>query len=80
MKKLLIIFAILFATNCKAQDTTYYQKRDNLYMMIRSEVKDTTLSKRFYINEQRRKRSNRVWSIVAGVIWGSITGWYLMKP
>jgi hypothetical protein len=81
MKKLLIIFVILFATNCKAQDTTYLQKRQELYMSIKTKVIDSTIYKRYYSAEKQRiKRRDRRMTIIAGVIWGGITGWYLMKP
>lgn len=81
MKKLLFAVAVLFSLNSKAQDTTYLQKRHELYMSIQTKVIDSTNYKRYYSAERERiKRRDRRISIIAGVIWGSITGWYLMKP
>jgi hypothetical protein len=81
MKKLLFAVAVLFSLNSKAQDTTYLQKRQDLYMSIKTKVIDSTNYKKYYSAEKERiKRRDKRITIITGIVWGSITGWYLMKP
>ncbi len=82
MKKLIVIVAILFATNVKAQDTSYYYNHYELYrnISIKTKVVDTpTLLKYKAFNMKKKKRKDRVISIVAGVIWSGLTAWYFIR-
>lgn len=83
MKKLLFAIAILFAVSVKAQDTTYYKssalwtKRQDLYMNIRTKVTDTTIYNRYYTLEyKKRRRKDRVFTIVATTIFASLSVWF----
>jgi hypothetical protein len=77
MKKVLFAIAILFSVNCKAQDTTYYLKQQKLYMSIRSEVTNPNeCEKAFKLQQQKRKRKDRIYTIVAGTIFASISVWF----
>ena len=58
MKKLFIAIAILFSVSTKAQDTTYYQKRNDLYMSIRSKVIDSTIYKQQYSLKVKKQRKS----------------------
>jgi hypothetical protein len=82
MKKLIVIVAILFATNVKAQDTTYYYNHYELYRMIsiKSKVVDTpTLLKYRAFDMKKQKRKDRVVTIVIGAIWAGLTSWYFIR-
>ena len=77
MKKLLFAIAIIFSVNCKAQDTTYYLKQQKLYMAIRSEVTNPTDQlKAFKLQQQKRKRKDRIITIVASTIFASVSVWF----
>jgi cell division protein FtsL len=77
MKKLLFAIAIIFSVNCKAQDTTFYQKRNDLYMQIRSKVIDSTIYKQQYsLKVKKRKRNDRIITIVVGTIFSGISVWF----
>ena len=77
MKKVLFAIAILFAVNCKAQDTTYYLKQQKLFMAIRSEVTNPNeCEKAFKLQQQKRKRKDRIYTIVASTIFASISVWF----
>jgi len=67
MKKLLFAIAILFAVNCKAQDTTYYLKRAKLYQITRVEVSDadTSVKRRYVEYRLKKQRQNRRMNRVA---------------
>jgi cell division protein FtsL len=80
MKKLLFAIAIIFSVNCKAQDTTYYQKRNDLYMSIRSKVADSTIYKQQYsVRVKKRKRNDRIFTIVVSTIFVGLSAWYWGK-
>ena len=77
MKKLLFTIAILFAVNCKAQDTTFYQKRNDLYMSIRSKVTDSTIYKKQYsLKIKKRRRNDKIFTIVATSIFAGVSVWF----
>ena len=77
MKKLLFAIAILFSVSTKAQDTTYYQKRNDLYMSIRSKVIDSTIYKQQYsLKLKKRNRNNKITTIVVGTIFAGISVWF----
>lgn len=81
MKKILTTLAILFVVNCQAQDTTFYQKRTDLYMSIRTKVIDSTTYKRYYSQRiERRRRNDRILTIVGTTIFAGLTYWYWHKP
>jgi cell division protein FtsL len=77
MKKLFFAIAILFSFSTKAQDTTFYQKRNDLYMSIRSKVVDSSIYKQqFSYKVKKRKRNDRIYTIVAGTIFAGISVWF----
>lgn len=83
MKKVLFAIAILFAVSVKAQDTTYYKssglwtKKQDLYMSVRTKVTDTTIYNRYYTLEyKKRKRKDRVFTIVTTAIFAGISVWF----
>jgi hypothetical protein len=77
MKKLLFAIAILFSFSTKAQDTSYYQKRNDLYMSIRSKVIDSTIYKQQYsLKLKKRNRNNKITTIVATSIFAGISVWF----
>jgi hypothetical protein len=82
MKKLIVIVAILFATNVKAQDTNYYYNHYELYrnITIKSKVVDTpTLLKYRAFDIKKQKRKDRVVTIVIATIWAGFTSWYFIR-
>jgi hypothetical protein len=66
MKTLLII--MLFSINSYAQDTTYSQRRGDLYMIVRTQVKDISVKSHYSIKQ--RKKDNRFVAIVAAFFFG----------
>jgi cell division protein FtsL len=77
MKKLFFAIAILFSFSTKAQDTTFYQKRNDLYMSIRSKVMDSTIYKQQYsLKVKKRRRKDRITTIVVGTIFAGISVWF----
>jgi hypothetical protein len=82
MKKILIIIAILFSVNGKAQDTTYFSHHNQLYSEIRTRVRVTDsaiIKSHFHYVSPKRKRNDRIFCAVAGVIFGGITAWFWSK-
>ena len=77
MKKVLFAIAIIFSVNCKAQDTTFYQKRNDLYMSIRSKVTDSLIYKQQYsLKVKRKKRIDRIYTIVATSLFAGVSVWF----
>jgi hypothetical protein len=77
MKKLLFAIAILFSFSTKAQDTTYYQKRNDLYMSVRSKVIDSTIYKQQYsLKLKKRRRNDRIFTIVTTSIFAGVSVWF----
>ena len=77
MKKLFFAIAILFSFSTKAQDTSFYQKRNDLYMSIRSKVMDSVIYKQQYsLKIKKRKRNDRIFTIVATSIFAGISVWF----
>ena len=80
MKKVLFAIAIIFSVSVKAQDTTYYQKRNDLYMSIRTMVTDSTIYKQQYsVRVKKRKRNDKIFTIVVSTIFVGLTAWYWGK-
>lgn len=80
MKKLLTTTAIILSLNCVAQDTTYYQQRNDLYMKIRVHVTDSIIYKQYYsVKLEKERRKNIRMSIVLGAIFAGISAWYWGK-
>jgi len=77
MKKLLFAIAILFSFSTKAQDTTFYQKRNDLYMSVRSKVIDSTIYKQQYsLKLKKQRKNNNITTIVATSIFAGISVWF----
>jgi len=77
MKKLLFAIAILFSFSTKAQDTTFYQKRNDLYMSVRSKVIDSTIYKQQYsLKLKKQRKNNKITTIVATSIFAGISVWF----
>jgi len=77
MKKLFFAIAILFSFSTKAQDTSFYQKRNDLYMSIRSKVMDSVIYKQQYsLKIKKRKRNDRIFTIVATSLFAGISVWF----
>lgn len=77
MKKLLTTTAIILSLSCAAQDTTYYQKRNNLYMSIRVPATDSISYKQhFSVLKARQHKHNVIFTIVTGVLFGGISAWF----
>jgi cell division protein FtsL len=77
MKKLLFAIAIIFSVSVKAQDTTFYQKRNDLYMSIRSKVIDSTIYKQQYLVKfKKRRREDRIIIIAATTLFTSLSLWF----
>ena len=77
MKKLLTTTAIILSLSCAAQDITYYQQRNNLYMSIRTHVTDSTLYKQYYnVKVKQARRKSTIFTIVATSIFTGISIWF----
>ena len=77
MKKLFFAIAILFSVSTKAQDTSFYQKRNDLYMSIRSKVIDSTIYKQQYsLKLKKQRKNNKITTIVATSIFAGISVWF----
>jgi len=77
MKKLLTTTAIILSLSCAAQDTTYYQKRDDIYMSIRTKVTDDKVYKQHYsLQLKKRRRNDRIFTIVTTSIFTGISIWF----
>jgi hypothetical protein len=71
---------ILFAMSTKAQDTTYFQKRNDLYRVVRTHVTDsTTYKQHFSYRTKQHQRNDRVFELVVGSIFIGLTGWFFIK-
>jgi hypothetical protein len=59
------------------QDTTFFQKRNDLYMTIRSRVVDSTIYKQQYsLKLKKRRRNDKIMTIVVGTIFSGISVWF----
>ena len=89
MKKTMLIIGILFSINCIGQDTTYYHKPSNmwkrkldLYMSVRTKVNenDTTTFNKYWTKEKKRRRKNdKIFTIVTTTIFVGISIWFFGK-
>jgi hypothetical protein len=82
MKKLIIIILLFLNINSYGQDTTYYQRHNNLYMSIR-QVTDVTnnsvYTQHYNLKKAKQRRNNTIFDIVAGALFVGFTGWLWMK-
>ena len=77
MKKLLTTTAIILSLSSTAQDTTYYQKRNTLYMSVRVPATDSVLYKRhFSVLKAKQHKRDIIFTIVTGVLFGGISAWF----
>jgi cell division protein FtsL len=77
MKKLFFAIAILFSVSTKAQDTSFYQKRNDLYMSIRSKVMDSVIYKQQYsLKVKKRRRNDRIYTIVVTSLFAGVSVWF----
>lgn len=85
MKQILLIFAILFAVNGKAQDTTYFhsqanmwKKHNDLYMNIRTKVTDSVTYNRYWtLDRIKKKKKDRTLVIAVTTIFTTLSVWFL---
>jgi hypothetical protein len=88
MKKLIVIVSILFSVNSFGQMTTNTIKRDTSYY-LKGNTMNMTIKYNEYIpkesplyniglvdRKRKQKRNNRIFTIVTGVIFGSISVWF----
>jgi len=77
MKKLLTTTAIILSLGCAAQDTTYYQKRNTLYMSVRVPATDNVSYKHhFSVLKAKQHKRDIIFTVVAGVLFGGISTWF----
>ena len=80
MKKVLFAIAIIFSVSVKAQDTTFYQKRNDLYMSIRTTVADSSIYKKEYsVRVKKRQRNDKIFTIVVTTIFVGLSVWHWGK-
>jgi len=80
MKKTFLAIAILFSMSTKAQDTTYTQKRAQLYMIIKTPVTDEGIYHQHYsLQKKRIARKNRIMGAAALVLWTGVSIWFWSK-
>lgn len=80
MKKTFLAIAILFSMNTKAQDTTYIQKRAQLYMVVRTPVVDEgTYHKYYSLQKRRQARKNRIMGAATLALWTGVSIWFWSK-
>jgi len=71
---------ILFAVSTKAQDTTYIQKRNDLYRVVRTHVTDSTTYKQHFTSViTRHQRNDRIFVTVVASVFIGLTGWFFIK-
>lgn len=79
MKKLFLAITILFAVSVKAQDTTYYMKRNKFYMEVKQQLEVTNPTDKehaLFVERKKRKRKDRVFTIVTTTIFASLSVWF----
>lgn len=78
MKKLFLILFALISINCVGQDTTIYQKRNQIYMLIRQPIANDNpiLTDCIKQNAKKRRNQNRAFILVTSTIFTSLTIWY----
>ena len=80
MRKLFFIVLVLFVTGLRAQDTTYLQKRSDLYMLVRTHVTDTPTYKQYFsYRKERKRRNDRVMVSVVATVFAGLTVWFFHK-
>jgi hypothetical protein len=71
---------VLFAVSTKAQDTTYIQKRNDLYRVVRTHVTDSTTYKQHFTSViTRHQRNDRIFVTVVASVFIGLTGWFFIK-
>jgi hypothetical protein len=78
MKKLFLILFALISINCVGQDTTIYQKRNQIYMLIRQPIANDNPILTDCIKQKAKKRrnQNRAFIFTTSAIFASLTLWY----
>ena len=73
--KVILILLLLISLKLFAQDTTYYQKRNELYMTTR--VTDVDLYNKHYsfVVKKRQKRDRRI-TIISTILFTAISTWF----
>ena len=80
MSKLIFMVMILFTVSTKAQDTTYTQRRNDLYMQVRTHVTDSTTYKQHFTKViTRHQRNDRVFVTAVAIVFIGLTGWFFHK-
>jgi hypothetical protein len=80
MSKLFFMAMILFATSTKAQDTSYYRQHNHFYMMVRTQMNDSTVVLRFVPQlTKKQKRNNVIFTVITGVVFGGLSYWFWSK-
>jgi hypothetical protein len=71
---------VLFTMSTKAQDTTYIQKRNDLYRVVRTHVTDSTTYKQHFTSViTRHQRNDRIFVTVVASVFIGLTGWFFIK-
>ena len=78
MKKLFLILFALISINCVGQDTLIYQKRNQIYMLIRQPIANDNpiLTDCVKQNAKKRRNQNRAFIFTTSAIFASLTLWY----
>ena len=78
MKKLFLILFALISINCVGQDTLIYQKRNQIYMLIRQPIANDNpiLTDCIKQNAKKRRNQNRAFIFTTSAIFASLTLWY----
>ena len=80
MRKLFFIVLVLFGTGINAQDTTYIQKRNDLYRVVRTHVTDSTTHKQYFSYRMRQRQKNdRVFVGAVASVFVGLTVWFFHK-
>jgi hypothetical protein len=80
MKKLLTTTAIILSLSCAAQDTTYYQRHNDLYRNVRTHITDNILYQQHYKPKTaKRRRNDTIFTIAVGALFAGLTTWFWVK-
>ena len=80
MRKLFFIVLVLFVTGINAQDTTYLQKRSDLYRLVRTHVTDSSSYKQYFSYRMRQRQKNdRVFVGAVASVFVGLTVWFFHK-
>ena len=80
MHKLFFIVLVLFTMSTRAQDTTYIQKRSDLYRQVRTHVTDSSSYKQYFsYRREQRRRNDRVFVGAITSVFLGLTIWFFHK-